>query len=261
MTSEITANSGSFRDPENRVYEINSEGHDNRLRILRGISGDALGIFKMLCEEDFYRELQDGGAVVKTDLLPADDADAKHILNDGWAGVLEHEPVPFVTYPYEWTFTMLKDAALLQLSLIEKCLENGWTLKDATPYNIQWIGARPVFIDIVSFEPWTEGEPWVGYRQFCTMFLTPLLLRAHLGIDQIPLLRSYIDGIPPTEAIKFFTGLKRLKRAFSAISIFRQRSRIRLPNANGTTRPLKSESRAGKPRRCCLASFKAFTGR
>ena len=142
------------------------------------------------------------------------------ILAEGWAGIMEHAVVPFVSYPYEWTFSMLKDAALLQLHLLEKSLENGWILKDATPYNIQWVGPRPCFIDLPSFEPWIEGEPWVGYRQFCSMFLTPLMLRAHLGIDHLPLLRSYLDGIPPTEAVKFFSRTQYLKKGVMSHIVF-----------------------------------------
>lgn len=206
------ANAGSFRDPVNRVYEVMPESIDGKARILRGLSKDALAVYQQLSGETFFRKAQDAGHIVQTALLPPDDEDARAVMADGWAGVLEHETVPFVTYPYEWTFSMLKDAALLQLHLIENSLENGWTLKDATPYNIQWIGSHPVFIDVASFEPWREGEPWVGYRQFCSMFLTPLMLRAYLGIDHLPILRSCIDGIPPTEAAKYFTGMKRLKK-------------------------------------------------
>jgi len=221
MATKIEANSGSFRDPANRVYEIASKSKADQPRILRGLSKDALVIYQNLSQEEFFNKLLKTGRIVKTNLLPSTDIDAKAIMaEDGWAGVLEHEVVPFVTYPYEWTFSMLKDAALLQLHLIEESLENGWTLKDATPYNIQWVGSRPVFIDVPSFEPWIEGEPWVGYRQFCSMFLIPLLIRAHLGIDHLPLLRSYLDGISPTEAVKFFTGTKRFKKGVMSHIVF-----------------------------------------
>lgn len=220
MDVRLEANAGSFRDPVNRVYEVAPKTNGDKARILRGLSKDALGIYQRLSGEPFFQRAMRAGHVVQTDILPADDEDARAVMTDGWAGVLEHEPVAFVTYPYEWTFSMLKDAALLQLHLIEKSLENGWTLKDATPYNIQWIGSRPVFIDVASFQPWEEGEPWVGYRQFCSMFLTPLMLRAHLGIDHLPILRSYIDGIPPTEAAKYFTGTKRLKKGVLSHVIF-----------------------------------------
>ena len=210
--ARLKANSGSFRDPVNRVYEIEAANGESRPRILRGLSAEALSNFQQLEGQGFYRQAVKRGQIVQTDVLAGDDADAQAVLADGWAGVVEHTAIGFVSYPYEWTFAMLKDAALLQLKLLETSLENGWTLKDATPYNIQWLGARPVFIDIGSFEPWVEGDPWVGYRQFCSMFLTPLMLRAHLGIDHLPLLRSCLDGIAPTEAIKYFPGLKRLRK-------------------------------------------------
>lgn len=220
MDSGLKANTGSFRDPHNRVYEVKSKASGQKVRILRGLSSEALENYQNLSDQTFFQKEMSTGHVVQSNILTEADADAKIVMSDGWVGVLEHETVPFVTYPYEWTFSMLKDAALLQLHLIEESLENGWTLKDATPYNIQWIGSRPVFIDLASFVPWEEGEPWIGYRQFCSMFLTPLMLRAHLGIDHLPILRSYIDGIPPMEAAKFFTGIKRLKKGVLSHIIF-----------------------------------------
>ncbi|MCP3887524.1 MAG: class I SAM-dependent methyltransferase [Desulfobulbaceae bacterium] len=212
MAAEYAANPGSFRDPQNQVYEFPPKTSNSKPRILRGVSNCTLATFKRLLEEKFYKQFVDEKYVVSTSILPLDDSDAVPILSDGWGGVLEHEAIPFISYPYEWTFSMLKDAALLQLHIIEQALENGWTLKDATPFNVQFVGSRPIFIDISSFEPWFEGDPWVGYRQFCSMFLTPLMLRAHLGLDHLPIMRSYLDGIPPTEAIKFFNGLNRLKK-------------------------------------------------
>ena len=94
---------------------------------------------------------------------------------------------------------MLKDAALLHLELMRDALAADMILKDATPYNVQWRGARPVFIDIPSFEPLGKGEPWVGYRQFCELFLYPLMLQAYKGADFRPWLRGRIDGIPAEE--------------------------------------------------------------
>ena len=87
--------------------------------------------------------------------------------------------MPFVSYPYEWPFSMLKDAALLQLELNRRALRADLALKDATPYNVQWRGTRPVFIDVGSFERLRPGEPWAGYRQFCMLFLYPLMLQAY----------------------------------------------------------------------------------
>ena len=109
-----------------------------------------------------------------------------------------HERIPFVSYPYEWTFSMLKDAALLQLRITREALAADLALKDATPYNVQWRGARPVFIDVGSFERARPGEPWLGYRQFCMLFLYPLLLEAYRGIPFQPWLRGSLEGIHPS---------------------------------------------------------------
>ena len=112
-----------------------------------------------------------------------------------WAAFIEHQRIPVVSYPYEWTFGMLRDAALLQLDLVEAAILEGMTLKDATPYNIQFVSGKAVFIDIPSFETLPAGAPWAGYRQFCEMFLFPLMLQAYKGMHFQPLMRSSIDGV------------------------------------------------------------------
>ena len=109
--------------------------------------------------------------------------------------MLEHEKLPFVSYPYEWSFEMLRDAALLQLDLVLAGLDEGIGLKDASAYNVQWKGASPVFVDVASFYKRAEGEPWVGYRQFCQMFLYPLLLQAYRDVPFQPWMRGNIDGM------------------------------------------------------------------
>jgi hypothetical protein len=83
---------------------------------------------------------------------------------------------------------MLKAAAELQLELLREALESGLTIKDSTPYNIQFRGTVPVFVDIGSFASYEQGEPWLGYRQFCRQFLYPLLIRSHADISYLPLL-------------------------------------------------------------------------
>ncbi len=99
---------------------------------------------------------------------------------------------------------MLRDAAILQLDLVEAAILEGMTLKDATPYNIQFDGGKPVFIDIASFETLPPGVPWAGYRQFCEMFLFPLMLQAYKGIHFQPMMRSNIDGIDVQTAARLF---------------------------------------------------------
>ncbi|MEZ6067561.1 MAG: class I SAM-dependent methyltransferase [Planctomycetaceae bacterium] len=115
-----------------------------------------------------------------------------------WAGWLEHERIPFISYPYEWSFGMLQQAALLQLDLMQSALAEECILKDASPFNVQFRGVEPVFIDTASFEP-HDGGPWAGYRQFCQCYLYPLMLQGWRGVDFQPLLRGRMAGISPED--------------------------------------------------------------
>ncbi len=208
------ADTGSFRDPTGRVYHLGS-------RILRGLDEDSAANMGELIAEPFFKKLLADRAVVGTKII-GEKAEKAVRPADGhrWPRYLEHEPVAFVSYPYEWTFSMLRDAALLQLRIIETSLENGWTLKDASAYNIQWIGSRPIFIDVGSFEPWPKGEPWRGYQQFCAMFLTPLMLKAYLGLDHTNILRSRLDGVSAGEASKMLRGVSRYKKGVMSHIVF-----------------------------------------
>jgi hypothetical protein len=110
--------------------------------------------------------------------------------------IIKPEPLQFISYPYEWSFSQLKDAALATLSIQKLALDSGMVLKDASAYNIQFHYGKPVLIDTLSFEIYHEGEPWVAYRQFCQHFLAPLALISQTDIRLSQLLRVYIDGIP-----------------------------------------------------------------
>ena len=148
------------------------------------------------------------GKIVRTEEAPLDGLRETGLPRGEAAGVLRHELIPFVSYPYEWPFSMLRGAALLQLELVADALEEGMILKDSSPYNVQWRGGRPVFVDVGSFEPLRQGEPWIGYRQFCMLFLYPLMLQANEGIDYHPLLRGSLDGISPTQAAAMLGGMR-----------------------------------------------------
>ncbi len=110
--------------------------------------------------------------------------------------VLEHPPLPFVSYPYEWPFLALQAAALLHLDVQLEALDAGVMLSDASAFNVQFIGARPIFIDHLSFRPYREGELWAAHTQFCEQFLHPLLLRSMIGIEFQPWYRGRMEGIP-----------------------------------------------------------------
>jgi hypothetical protein len=178
---------GSFRDPESRVFYSGDE-------VYRALSQDGLGDFEALEATG----LLDDERVVRTERA-RDIQSLRGLLVHEPAAVLRHERIPFVSYPYEWTFSQLKDAALVQLDLLLAALEHDLVLKDSTPYNVQFKGARPVFVDVGSFERLREGEPWVGYRQFCMLYLYPLLLQSVKDVAFHPWLRGSIDGIRPTE--------------------------------------------------------------
>jgi len=184
------AEPGSFRDRHNRVYYQGG-------RVLRGLSNASLADWEHLSKTDFFSRHAEAGSLVKTRL-------AKGRL-DQWAAVLEHDRVPFVSYPYEWSFNMLKAAALLTLELLDGALDEGMTLKDSTSYNIQWVGARPLFIDIPSFVRARSGQPWAGYRQFCETFLYPLLLQAYRDVPFHPWMRGRLEGFSVEQSRGLFS--------------------------------------------------------
>jgi hypothetical protein len=178
---------GSFRDPLSRVLVGDGE-------VYRTLSAEGLEDWNALASGRLFAEATAEGSLVGTETVE----DVPAWVPDG-AAVLRHERIPFVSYPYEWPFSMLREAALLQLDLLRRALDEALTMKDASPYNVQWRGTKPVFVDVGSFERLREGEPWAGYRQFCTLFLYPLLLQALRGVDYRPLLRGSVDGIEPAQ--------------------------------------------------------------
>lgn len=181
---------GSFRDPDTKIFR-----HDGE--IFRCLTARALDDWTRLSSTDFFDRFTREGTLVPTEQVV--DRATLPDLDDKWVAVLRHETIPFVSYPYEWPFGMLKDAALLQLDLTLAALDEGMTLKDATPFNVQWVGARPVFIDLGSFTSYEAGEPWAGYRQFCNQFLYPLFLQAYKNVAFHPWLRGSLEGIEAAE--------------------------------------------------------------
>jgi hypothetical protein len=190
---------GSYRDRNGAVFYWNGS-------VYRGISEAALRNWGRLSAAPFFETFTAGGSIVRTERAAGAPGAGK------WAAVLQHARIPFISYPYEWTFGMLKDAALLHLDLMLAALDAGLILKDSSAYNIQWNGAQPVFVDIPSFEVMSKGEPWVGYRQFCELFLYPLMLQAYKGVDFRPWLRGNIDGIP-AHALRPLMSLRDLARS------------------------------------------------
>lgn len=176
---------GSFRDPESSVFH-----HEGR--VLRGLSAEAGSHWRRVRAAQFMAQMTAEGKIVATEQVHRDELAS---VPRSWPVVLEHDAVPFVSYPFEWTFAMLRDAAILHLEVLLQALADDITTKDGTAYNVQWWGSRPAFIDISSFVPAAAG-PWLGYRQFCETFLNPLFLQAYQGVDFQPWLRGHLEGIP-----------------------------------------------------------------
>lgn len=144
----------------------------------------------------FFQKRVVGGDIVATHQV--DEAERGQLIGDAWPVALRHERIPFVSYPYEWSFSQLQDAAGLHIDLLLDALAERMTMKDGYAYNVQFRGASPVFIDIGSFEAY-QGGPWAGYRQFCQTLLFPLLLQAHKNVSFRPLLRGQVNGIEPAQ--------------------------------------------------------------
>lgn len=168
---------GSFRDPAGYVFS------DNGI-CKRVVTSYGAADYDLLQSSGLYRKLVDQSLLVS------------HFEEPGRADavrVLVPEQIPYISYPYEWSFGQLQDAALLTLRIQQLAMQHGMSLKDASAFNVQFRGAQPVFIDTLSFEP-NDGGPWVAYNQFCRQFLAPLLLMSRVSPSFNQHLRASLDG-------------------------------------------------------------------
>lgn len=183
MSDATTPVRGSFRDPAGRVVRRDGE-------LLRIVAPGFADEFDAVRDSGLYDALHDQGLLVAHAELPTDTVD------EPAHAVLRPDVVPFVSHPYEWSPAQLRAAGLLTLRVAEVALEHGCVLRDASAYNVQFVGTDPVFIDTTSFAPRVPDEPWVAYGQFCRHFLAPLALQVHTDHRLVDLLRTNIDGVP-----------------------------------------------------------------
>jgi SAM-dependent methyltransferase len=174
----------SFRDPSGFLFTREGVLYRQVNRVRREN-------YDGLMAGGLYAELTEAGL-----LIPHAEVDDPPAAPEIAYRVLRPERVGFISYPYEWSFSQLKDAALATLAIQARALARGMSLKDASAYNIQFHRGRPLLIDTLSFEKLREGEPWVAYRQFCQHFLAPLALMARRDIRLGQLLRVHLDGVP-----------------------------------------------------------------
>jgi ribosomal protein L11 methylase PrmA len=232
---------GSFRDPSGFVFvrqgilyrQVNAPWREN---------------YDLLMESGLYRELVEDGL-----LVPHEEVDLTFAASDGAHRVLRPEPIPFISYPYEWSFGQLKAAALTTLRIQKLALNHGMSLRDASAFNIQFSRGRPILIDTLSFERLPEGRPWVAYRQFCQHFLAPLALASYRDIRLTQLARVHIDGVPVDLAAGLLPFRARFRMPLLLHVFLHARSQVR--HERGSVR---AESGRGRTRPFTLQAFRGL---
>ncbi len=204
---QATPHPASFRDPTGRVYLLED-------RILRVISGKAAEDYRFARDSGFLDRLAGRGWIVRSVELDASRLELEGACLAESDVVVEHPRIPFISYPYEWPFRSLQRAALLHLDIHLEALDAGLTLSDATAYNVQFVGVKPVFIDISSFVRYQEGDYWLGHRQFCEQFLNPLLLQATTGVPYQSWYRGALEGLPVAHLAQLLPWSTRLNWKF-----------------------------------------------
>jgi len=174
----------SFRDPAGYVFRRDGV-------LYRGIRESGRPHYDMLMSSGLYKEL-----VAANLLVPHEEVPLAGDRRGDVDKVIRPEEIPFISYPYEWSFSQMQDAALATLEIEKRALRSGMTLVDASAYNIQFRKGRPVLIDTLSLRRAVEGEPWTAYRQYCQQFLAPLALMSLRDVRLAQLLRVHLDGIP-----------------------------------------------------------------
>ncbi len=196
MRSHLRQFPSSFRDPSGFLFTQNK-------RLYRQINKVYKEDYEYLLKSGLYKTLTQSHLLLEhqeVNIAPADSVIAYKVI--------EPEPIAFISYPYEWCFSQLKDAALTTLRIQRIATEFGMSLKDASAYNIQFKKGKPILIDTLSFERLKPGKPWIAYRQFCQHFLGPLMLMAYKDHRLGQLLKTFIDGVPldlTSKMLPFYT--------------------------------------------------------
>lgn len=225
----------SFRDPSGFVFR------DPNGRLCRQVNK---------CYDVHYRAFKETGLldelVGSGKLIEHEEISTSAALTDEAVCVLAPRELPMVSYPYEWCFSALKDAALLTLDIQLRAMRKGMTLKDASAYNVQFEGTFPVFIDTLSFEKYEAGTPWIAYGQFCRHFLAPLALMAKCDLRLNRLLILHLDGIPLDMACKMLPWRMRLLPSWFAHLFLHSRLTQRYSDTSERSRIRKEQLRRSR---------------
>ncbi len=186
MSQFLKRDEGSFRDPTSRVFTYKD-------KILRQVDKNAFENFEFVNQILEKKKIYD--FIIETKEINIDQIIKEKFEDKYKFKYFEHKKLDFISYPYEWSFNRLKDAALHHLNLHINLLEEGATLVDGSSYNIQFINYKPVFIDVMSIKKYKDGEFWYGHKQFCESFLNPLILKSKTGIDFNNWFKGNLEGI------------------------------------------------------------------
>ena len=228
----------SFRDPAGFVFRRGGI-------LYRQVQPPAAADWEALRATGLQQRLISDGLVVDHEELPLSEAATPEAV-----AVIRPRLLDFISYPYEWCFSQLKEAALLTLEIQGRAMDAGLRLKDASAYNVQLDGGRAILIDSLSFEIAPPGEPWPAYRQFCEHFLAPLALIAHRDVRSGLMLREFIDGIPLDLAARMLPGRTRLNLGLAShLHVHAQaqrRAAHAAPPAEGEKPPTRRVSDTGQ---------------
>jgi SAM-dependent methyltransferase len=215
-SKKVQCEFGSFRDPSGYVFYFQDE-------IYRALDSDSFTLLQQLDKDELLSRLEKLGYLIPTKIITQTDP-VYSTLKENLPHenhFLHHAKVPIISYPYEWSFSMLADSAKLQLELQLTLIEKGYSLKDASAFNVQFISCQPVFIDILSIEKLRFKELWIAYGQFCQMYLFPLLLKRYRNISSQGYFLNNINGLSVEEVYYIFGPLASLRPAL-LIDVFLQ---------------------------------------
>lgn len=201
MNNIISVEPGSFRDPAGNIFYY--EG-----KVLRLLNKSGQDRYNFLKKGDLINKCFKNDFLIKSYEVNDSKFDSDIFKNKK---IIEHEKINYISYPYEWSFDQLKDAALHHLNFHLFLLDNNATLIDGSAYNIQFNGYKPVFIDLLSIKEYNEGEYWNAHKQFCENFLNPLILKSKKQIDFNNWFRGNLEGI----TTKDLNSILNLKDKFS----------------------------------------------
>lgn len=225
MTKKILPS--SFRDPSGFLYFRGKQ-------LFRQINSSYKENYDYLISSSLYETLTS-----KNLLIAHTEVKSKRSSDSQIYKKIKPKIIPFVSYPYEWCFGQLKDAALLTLQIQKLSMKKNMSLKDASSYNVQFVDGKPIFIDTLSFEKYRKGNPWIAYRQFSQHFLAPLFLASYKDIRLIQLLKNYIDGIPIDLASKLLPLISYLNPSILGHIHFQAKSQQVLSKKPATITPKK----------------------